>query len=305
MVGPISEYGPEAVEACLKFARRYWHTRQDAGRTDIIALEGSFHGRTYGSLSVTFDEHYRTPFAPLLPNFRFVPRNDVRRLREVDSAVTAAIILEPIKGEGGVHPLTPDFAQAVSEVCARIGALLIADEVQCGLGRTGWPFHFQTLGLQPHLVAVGKSLGAGVPMGAALVQEEVAQALSAGDHGSTFGGNLLACRAALFFLHELTAGGLVGHVSTVGAHLESQLQALAAKHQAIVEVRGAGLMWGLELNMDATAVLESAVRQGLLVNRTAGTVIRLLPPLTIAAAELDRGIALLDAALSEVLAQVA
>jgi acetylornithine/succinyldiaminopimelate/putrescine aminotransferase len=172
------------------------------------------------------------------------------------------------------------------------------------LGRTGRPFYFQKLGLKPHLVAVGKSLGAGVPMGAALVQEEVAQALSAGDHGSTFGGNLLACRAALFFLHELTAGGLLRHVSEVGIYLEDQLRALAAKHPAIVEVRGAGLMWGLELNMDATAVLESAVRQGLLVNRTAGNVIRLLPPLTITEAELDRGITLLNSALSEVLAGI-
>lgn len=296
--------GTEAVEACLKFARRYWHTRQDAGRTDIIALEGSFHGRTYGSLSVTFDEHYRTPFAPLLPHVRFIPRNDAARLREAASSSTAMIILEPIQGEGGVHPLTADFARAVSEVCARTGALLIADEVQCGLGRTGRPFYFQKLGLKPQLVAIGKSLGAGVPMGAALIQEEVAQALSAGDHGSTFGGNLLACRAALFFLRELTDGGLLGHVSEVGAHLENQLRALAAKHSAIVEVRGAGLMWGLELSIDAAAVFESAVRQGLLVNRTAGTVIRLLPPLTITPAELDRGITLLDAAFSEVLAGV-
>ena len=298
--------GAEAVEACLKFSRRYWHTKGDLARTEIIAMEGDFHGRTYGALSVTWDEHYRAPFAPLLPNIRFIPVNDPAKLRSAVSENTAAIILEPIQGEGGVRPLTQEFANAVNEVCAKTGALLIADEVQCGLGRTGHPFYFQKLGMHPDLVAVGKALAAGVPMGATLVREEVAAALSFGDHGSTFGGNLLACRAALVCLTALS-GDLIDHVKKVGAHLEQQLRALALKHPLVVEVRGAGLMWGLELGGDdpgsvATAVHEAAIRQGLLVNRTAGKVIRLLPPLTITEAELDRALVLLDAAFSEVLA---
>ena len=298
--------GAEAVEACLKFARRYWYTKGDTARTEILAMEGDFHGRTYGALSVTWDDHYRAPFAPLLPNIRFIPVNDPAKLRAAVSEKTAAIILEPIQGEGGVRPLTHEFALAVNEVCARTGALLIADEVQCGLGRTGIPFYFQKLGMRPDLVSVGKALAAGVPMGAALVKEEVATALSFGDHGSTFGGNLLACRAALVCLDALT-GDLIDHVKKVGAHLERQLRALALKHPSIVEVRGAGLMWGLELTGDdpsevATAVYEAAIRQGLLVNRTAGKVIRLLPPLTITEAELDRALLLLDAAFSEVFA---
>jgi predicted acetylornithine/succinylornithine family transaminase len=298
--------GAEAVEACLKFARRYWYTKGDAARTEIIAMEGDFHGRTYGALSVTWDEHYRAPFAPLLPNIRFIPVNDPAKLRAAVSEKTAAIILEPIQGEGGVRPLSQEFADAVNEVCAKTGALLIADEVQCGLGRTGHPFYFQKLGMQPDLVSVGKALAAGVPMGAALVKEEVAGALSFGDHGSTFGGNLLACRAALVCLNALT-GDLIEHVKKVGAHLEQHLRALALKHPSIVEVRGAGLMWGLELagddpNAVATAVFEAAIRQGLLVNRTAGKVIRLLPPLTITEGELDRALLLLDAAFSEVFA---
>ena len=298
--------GAEAVEACLKFARRYWYTKGDAARTEIIAMEGDFHGRTYGALSVTWDEHYRAPFAPLLPGIRFTPVNDPAALRAAVSEKTAAIILEPIQGEGGVRPLTQEFADAVNEVCARTGALLIADEVQCGLGRTGHPFYFQKLGMHPDLVSVGKALAAGVPMGAALVKEEVAAALSFGDHGSTFGGNLLACRAALVCLNALT-GDLIEHVKKVGAHLEQHLRALALKHPSIVEVRGAGLMWGLELGGDdpgaaATAVHEAAIRQGLLVNRTGGKVIRLLPPLTITEAELDRALLLLDAAFSEVFA---
>jgi acetylornithine aminotransferase/acetylornithine/N-succinyldiaminopimelate aminotransferase len=293
--------GAEAVEACLKFARRYWYTQGNANRTEIVAMEGAFHGRTYGALSVTWDEHYRAPFAPLLPNITWVPLNDAVKLRAAVSERTAAIILEPIQGEGGVRPISQEFANAVNEVKARTGALLIADEVQCGLGRTGYPFYFQKLGLQPDLVSVGKALAAGVPMGAALVKEEIGAALSFGDHGTTFGGNLLACRAALVCLDEISAT-LMDHVKTVGAHLERQLRALQKKHPAIVDVRGAGLMWGLELNMDAAPVHEAAIRQGVLVNRTAVKVIRLLPPLMITEADLDRALGMLDAAFSEVLA---
>jgi acetylornithine/N-succinyldiaminopimelate aminotransferase len=295
--------GAEAVEACLKFARRYWYTKGDTSRTEIIAMEGDFHGRTYGALSVTWDEHYRAPFAPLLPNITFVPVNDPAKLRAAVSGKTAAIILEPIQGEGGVRPLTQEFAHAVTEVAATTGSLVIADEVQCGLGRTGYPFYFQKLGMKPDLVAVGKALAAGVPMGAAVVKEEVGAALAFGDHGTTFGGNLLACRAAIVCLDEI-AGGLMDHVKTVGAYLERRLRELKTKHSAIVDVRGAGLMWGVELNVDATGVHEAAIRQGVLVNRTAGKVIRLLPPLMITEADLDRGLGLLDAAFSEALAGV-
>lgn len=297
--------GAEAVEGCLKFARRYWFTKGVTGRTEIIAMEGDFHGRTFGALSTTYDEHYRAPFAPLVPNVRFVPVNNPAALREAVTDKTAAIILEPIQGEGGVRPLTQEFADAVTEVCRTTGTLLIADEVQCGLGRTGQPFYFQKLGMHPDLVSVGKALAGGVPMGAALVKEEVAAALSFGDHGTTFGGNLLACRAALVCLDELTAG-LMEHVKEIGAHLESKLRDLQKKHAAIVDIRGAGLMWGIELSDDpkdvAVAVHEAAIRQGVLVNRTARTVIRLLPPLIITKAELDRALALLDAAFSEVFA---
>src|SRR5438477_1191942 len=188
--------GTEAVEACLKFARRYWYTRQEA-RPHIIALEGSFHGRTMGSLSVTSDPHYRAPFEPLVPGIRFVATNDIDALTTSASRSTAAIIAEPIQGEGGVRPLTRAFAAAIADVCKETGALLIADEVQSGLGRTGDAFYAPRLGLEPDLVAIGKALGGGVPVGAALVSQEVADAISFGDHGSTYGGNLLACRAAI------------------------------------------------------------------------------------------------------------
>src|SRR5207248_6046216 len=194
--------GTEAVEACLKFARRYWFTKGEP-RQEFIALEESFHGRTFGSLSVTSDEHYRAPFEPLLSSVRFVPVNEPAALLSAVSRSTAAIIAEPVQGEGGIRPLTPAFSEAITEACAKSGALFIADEVQSGLGRTGYPFYFAALGLKPQLVAIGKALGAGVPVGAALVGQEVAETISFGDHGTTYGGHLLACRAALCVLDQL------------------------------------------------------------------------------------------------------
>jgi predicted acetylornithine/succinylornithine family transaminase len=291
--------GTEAVEACLKFARRYWYTKGER-RTEIIALEESFHGRTFGSLSVTSDEHYRTPFEPLLSGVRFVPVNEPAALLAAVSSSTAAIIAEPIQGEGGIRPLTPGFASSINEACAKTGALLIADEVQSGLGRTGYPFYFAALGLKPHLVAVGKALGSGVPVGAALISDEVAQAISFGDHGSTYGGNLLACRAALCFLDVLVGGGLLAHVGRVGRSFEQKLRQLASTHPMVKQVRGAGLMWGLELTRDAAPVVPAALAEGVIVNRTAENVVRLLPPLVITQAEADEALGRLDAALRAV-----
>lgn len=291
--------GTEAVEACLKFARRYWHTNGEM-RPGIVALEESFHGRTFGSLSVTSDEHYRAPFAPLLSGVQFVPANDAESLAAAVSPQTAAIIVEPIQGEGGIRPLTPSFAAAISEVCSKTGALLIADEVQSGLGRTGRPFYSAAIGLKPDLVAIGKALGGGVPVGAALVSEDVASRIKFGDHGSTYGGNLLACRAALCVLDELVDGGLIEHIGAMGRYFEKRLTAMATRHQMIKEVRGAGLMWGLQLTRDATPVVPAALERRVIVNRTAETVVRLLPPLVITEAEADEALDRLDAALDDV-----
>jgi predicted acetylornithine/succinylornithine family transaminase len=291
--------GTEAVEACLKFARRYWFT-QGEPRAEFIALDESFHGRTFGSLSVTSDPHYRDPFEPLLPTVTFVKTNDPAALLAAASNKTAAIIAESIIGEGGIKPLTPAFAAAIQEACAKTGALHIADEIQCGLGRTGKAFHYQTLGLTPHLVAVGKALGGGVPVGAALVGRQVADAIKFGDHGTTYGGNLLACRAALFVLEELTDRGLMTQVARVGRHFEERLRALAAKHPMVKEVRGMGLMWGLDLDREASPVVAAGLERGVIVNRTADTVVRLLPPLVITEAESDDALGRLDAALGAV-----
>ena len=291
--------GTEAVEACLKFARRYWFTRGEP-RAQFVALDESFHGRTFGSLSVTSDLHYREPFEPLLPTVTFVKTNDPASLLHAVSASTAAIIAEPILGEGGVRPLTPAFAAAIAEACAKTGALFIADEVQCGLGRTGHPFYYARLGLTPDLVSIGKALGGGVPVGAALVSQRVAEAIKFGDHGTTYGGNLLACRAALCVLEELTDRGLIAHIKRIGELFEQKLRAIAATHRMVKEVRGAGLMWGLDLTRDAAPVVGAGLERGVIVNRTADTVVRLLPPLVIAEADATEALTRLDAALGAV-----
>jgi acetylornithine/N-succinyldiaminopimelate aminotransferase len=287
--------GTEAVEACLKFARRYWYTQGATDRTGFVAVEGGFSGRTMGALSVTHSEHYRTPFGPLIGPVTFVDPLKPADLAEAVTNTTAAIIAEPIIGEGGIRPMSPEFAAAINEACARTGTLYIADEVQSGLGRTGYPFYSQALGLRPDLMSVGKALGGGIPVGAALVSERV----SPGDHGSTYGGNLLGTRAAAFVLDQLT-NGLLDHVRTVSAHLERRLRALALQHTAIVEVRGVGLMRGLQLDIDALPIVDAARDRGLLVNRTDEKVVRMLPPLNVSMAEIDRAVDVLDTVFSSV-----
>jgi acetylornithine/N-succinyldiaminopimelate aminotransferase len=295
----ICNSGTEAVEACLKFARRYWFTQGAKDRTEFVALQHSFAGRTFGSLSVTWDPHYREPFQPLVPGVTFVSPKDPAALLAAVTDRTAAIIAEPIQGEGGVRPLSRELAAAIEEACAKTGALYIADEVQSGMGRTGEPFHFAALGLTPDLVSVGKALGGGFPVGAALLSEPVAKAIAYGDHGTTYGGNPLACRAALYVLDQL-AGDLLPHVRRVGAHFEQGLGEIAAKRPGeIVEIRGKGLMWGVDLGRDAGPVVQAALTRGLVINRTSESVIRMLPPYVISEAEIDRGLSLLDAALSD------
>jgi acetylornithine/N-succinyldiaminopimelate aminotransferase len=292
--------GTEAVEACLKFARRYWFTRGETRRTGFVALTHAFHGRTFGSLSITADPHYREPFGPLVAGATFVDTDDPAALLVAVTNETAAIVLEPIQGEGGVRPLSPAVAAAVSEAAARTGALIIADEVQCGLGRTGHAFYSPVLGLEPDLIAIGKALGGGIPIGAALIRERVAQSVSAGDHGSTYGGNLLACRAGLYFVDQLLEGGLLAHVTRVGKHFRRRLEELASHHPMILEVRGEGVMWGLELSGPASVIVDAARPLGLLANATSKTVLRLLPALTITEAEVDEAVARIDATMTSV-----
>lgn len=295
--------GTEAVEACLKFARRYWYSQGDKNRSEIVAFDGSFHGRTFGSLSVTAGEPYRAPFAPLLPGIRFVSPLDIDQIEKAITDQTAAVIVEPIQGEGGVRPIPTETAQALADICSATQTLLIADEVQCGLGRTGQPFYSSMLGLTPDLMALGKALGAGIPIGAALLSEKVSSSVSYGDHGSTYGGNLLACQAALVFLSALEAG-LIQRVADAGERLRSGLEKLVSTSDELHEVRGAGLMCGIEVDIAvADQIVNTALEHKLLINRTAGTVVRLLPPLTISNEDIDDGLIRLRAAFLDAGAQ--
>jgi len=306
--------GTEAVEACLKFARRYWFSKGEKQRTRFVALRHGFSGRTLGALSVTSNPGYREPFEPLIPGVTFVSPDDPAALETAVSEQTAAIVAEPIQGEGGVRPLSSEFAAAIERACTRTGALLIADEVQSGLGRTGNAFYFPALGLTPDLISVGKALGSGVPIGAALVAEPIATQIFAGDHGSTYGGNLLSTRAALYVLEQLTGtvdpvpyappAGVIGHVREMASVFEHALNRLAAEHTIVAEARGVGVMRALELTIDATPVIDGARKAGLLVNRTAEKVVRILPPLTVSKEEIGEAAAILDRVLASVRAEV-
>jgi acetylornithine/N-succinyldiaminopimelate aminotransferase len=306
--------GTEAVEGCLKFARRYWFSQGDKQRTRYVALQHGFAGRTMGALSVTSNANYREPFDPLVPGVTFVSPDDPAALDTAVTEQTAAIIAEPIQGEGGVRPLSRAFAEAIERACDRTGALLIVDEVQCGLGRTGEPFYFPVLGLTPDLMSVGKALGSGVPIGAALVAEGVASQIFAGDHGSTYGGNLLSTRAGLYVLEQLTGttdavayappAGLIGRVRDLGPFFEAALTRVAADHSIVAGVRGVGLMRALELTVDATPVVDGALKAGLLVNRTAERVVRMLPPLTVSRTEIEEAAQILHSVLASVRTEV-
>lgn len=299
----VCNSGTEANEACLKFVRRYWHRKSEPSRTKIIAFTNAFHGRTMGSLSVTWDPHYREPFAPLIPDVKFASAAEPWLLAAMVDHDTAAIIIEPIQGEGGVRPISRELVDAIHAARERTGALVIADEVQSGSGRTGVFLGSQLVGLSPDLVALGKALGAGVPVGAALLRQHVADALAPGDHGTTYGGNPLACRAALVFLDALE-GGLQQSVCRVAAHLATRLRELAVKHAGIVkEIRGAGLIAAIDLTVDAMPVVTAAFERGLLVNRTATTVIRMLPPFIVSEVEIDEAMGILDASLEAVARQ--
>jgi len=265
--------GTEAIEAALKFARL-----ARPGRSELVALEESFHGRTLGALSVTGHEAYRSPFGPLVPGARFVPPGDIDALSAAITTDTAAVILEPVMGEGGIIPLPDAYLRAARSAADRAGALLIFDEIQCGLGRTGRLFAFQSSGIAPDLLTVAKPLGGGLPLGAVLAGPALEGVVRPGHHGTTFGGNPLACSLALAFLDELESARLVERVASLGAWLEPRLRAAQRRCPAIVDVRGRGLMWGIELDREAQPVARRLLDEGYVVGTARDDVLRLLPP---------------------------
>ena len=295
--------GAEAWEGALKLARAHARHRRSDGRRPawrILALENSFHGRTFAALATTGQPKYQKPFAPLVPGVEFVRFNDVADLkRKFDSSV-CAIGLEVIQGEGGLRSLSREFLMTARSLARKHGALLLADEVQCGLGRTGMYFAYQHYGVQPDVVTVAKPLAAGLPLAAILTTDAVARCMHPGMHGSTFGGGPLACAVAIAFLDTLQRDGLLRHVRSIGAHLRRQLEHLRKRHGCIREVRGMGLMLGLELDSPelAKAVVQGMRERGVIVNRTNGTVLRLLPPYIISAKHVDQLITRLDRVLA-------
>ena len=283
--------GSEAVEAALKLARararRVKHLR-DFETPEIVALHGSFHGRTAFALSCTGQKSYRAPFAPLVPGVKFVAPDDPEGLVRAVGQRTAAVILEPVQGEGGVRPIAPDFVRAARALCDNAGALLIADEVQCGLGRTGAWSACRQAGAAPDLVTLAKPLAAGLPLGALLGRDELAQNLGPGSHGSTFGGGPLPCRLALAFLDAVEQEGLLAAAETRGRRLMTGLRALAKDGGPIEEVRGRGLMIGVVLRGKASEMTDALLERGIVAGTAGERVLRLLPPFVITDGEIDR-----------------
>lgn len=286
--------GTEANEAALKFARL-----RHPGRTETVALTGAFHGRTFGALSLTGHEPYRAPFEPLVPGTRFVAPNDVRALDAAVGPATAAIFLEPIQGEGGIVPLGAEFLRAARARADESGALLVFDEIQCGLGRTGSLFAFRKSGVVPDMVTLAKPLGGGLPLGAVIAGRALDDVMRTGVHGTTFGGNPLACRLGLVVLDEIEGKDLLARVARLGSWLGAGLRRLQSRCPAIVDVRGEGLMWGVELVSDATPVAQALLARGFVVGTAQKKVLRLLPPYVIPQAALAAFLAALESTLTE------
>jgi acetylornithine/N-succinyldiaminopimelate aminotransferase len=275
--------GTEAWEAALKLARAHALRLRTSGKligTKFLALEHSFHGRTMGSVATTHKEKYRTPFAPVMPNVEFVRFNDVDDLKEKFSADVCAICIEPVQGEGGIHPVSQEFFATARELCDSTGALLLADEIQSGLGRTGQWFAYQHYGIQPDVTTLAKPIANGIPMGAMLCTEEAAHAFTPGMHGTTFGGGPLACAVAIAVIDTMFQEDRLTHIREVGDHFQNELKALAKRYDCIVDVRGRGLMLGIELNSVELAkhVAAQMMERHIIINRTSETVLRFLPP---------------------------
>jgi acetylornithine/N-succinyldiaminopimelate aminotransferase len=302
--------GTEANEAALKLARAWAGLKREQGvplGTKFLALENSFHGRTMGSVAATWKDKYREPFDPVMPGVAFVRFNDVDDLKAKFSSEFCAILLEPIQGEGGIRPLSREFLHAARDLTHSTGALLIADEIQSGMGRTGKFCAYQHYGVEPDVVTLAKPLAGGIPLGALLCTEEAAQAIHAGMHGTTFGGGPLACAVALAVLDTIEHDHLMDHVTVTGTYFREQLDHLAKKHSAIVEVRGLGLMLAIELDSAdlAKTVLSEMMQRRILINRTSDTVLRFLPPYILEKEHIDQALAALDEILTEQLAHAA
>ena len=289
--------GAEANEAAIKLARRYGKEWL-GGKYEILSALNSFHGRTLATLAATGQEKVRAGYDPLPPGFRQVPYNDLKGMEEAVDEKTVAIMVEPIQGEGGVVVPDEDYLRGLRDLCDRRTLLLIFDEVQVGMGRTGKLFAYENYSVEPDIMTLAKALGGGLPVGAMLAREKVARSFVPGTHASTFGGNPLACHAALAVLKTLTQGGVLRNCVKMGKILFQALQALKGRFSFVREVRGKGLILGMELEFEGGKVVEECLKAGLLINCTAHKVLRFLPPLTINRKEIERGLAILEDVLA-------
>ena len=294
----FSNSGTEAIEGAIKIARKWGSTR---GKTGILALSNSFHGRTMGALSLMDRPKYRDGFGPFLDGCRLLPFNDAAALRDAVTPETAAVVLEFIQGEGGIRPVSEEFARTLSDLQRRSGFLLIADEIQSGVGRTGRFFGFQHYGVAPDVVTLAKPIGGGLPLGAILAREEVAAVLEPGMHGTTFGGNPVACAAGAAVLDEIEEKKLIGRAALLGEKLKEGLCGLAREFPGLIrEVRGYGLMVGAELDRSGDGITGAMMEKGILINCTDTTVLRFLPPLIIEGSHIDETISTLRGVLATV-----
>jgi acetylornithine aminotransferase/acetylornithine/N-succinyldiaminopimelate aminotransferase len=296
----FSNSGTEAWEGALKIARAVASGKGLKKRTKFLALENSFHGRTMGSVATTYTEKYRTPFAPVMPGVKFVKFDDVEDLKQKFDDDVCGVCIETIQGEGGIHPVGREFLKTARELTQKSGALLLLDEIQCGLGRTGKMFAYQHYGVKPDVVTLAKPLAAGLPLGAILVTEDVAGAIHPGMHGTTFGGGPLACAVALEVLKVLEDEKILAHVKEVGGYFLDLLQQLDVRHSCIVDVRGVGLMVGLEVDSVelAKAAQKAMLDEKIIINRTHEKVLRFLPPFVVTKKQVETVVKTLDQVLS-------
>src|SRR6201997_2203696 len=289
----FSNSGTEAIKGSIKLARLAGHRAGGDAKCRLVALDGSYHGRTFGALSLTGQDKHRKGFEPLLEDVTFVKRNDLEGLRAVVNDSTCAIVLEPIFGEGGIFECSEEFLRECRALADRHRAALIFDEIQCGLGRTGTIFAFQSFGVTPDIVAIAKPIAAGLPLGAFIAKEEFATAISPGQHGTTFGGGPLACRIALEFLSIVEEEKLLENVNKVGTYLQEKLKELVSKRNAAIGVRGRGFIQGIQLEIPARPIVDEGLAEGVLFNSTHDTVVRFLPPFLIEEKHVDKGIRVL------------
>jgi acetylornithine/N-succinyldiaminopimelate aminotransferase len=293
--------GAEAVEGALKAARKYAFLKDGKTDHEIIAMNHSFHGRTFGALSVTGNPHYREAFEPMIGNIKFADLNDLDSVLELVNDKTCAIILETVQGEGGIFPASREFLEGIRKICDEKDILLILDEIQCGMGRTGYMFAWQKYGIKPDIMTTAKALGCGVPVGAFLLNEKVgANSLVAGDHGTTYGGNPFACTAINKVLDLFKEDNIIENVNEVAPYLEKRLDELKDRYGFITARRGAGLMQGLVFDRPVGDIINSALEKGLILINAGSDIIRFVPPLIISKKDVDDMIAILDSCLETI-----